>query len=406
MARLVLASVGTSYDSAGLAAALRAHGVETQVFSRGDPLQAMAAAEFALIDGGSLYDEGDDSGDHSGAGLARRLEAPVLLALEAAGGARAIAALARGYADFDRNVQIAGLIFSSDAPAEAVEQLAGLPVLGVTASVDFDRIVGIASAALPLENRGEVYLVGAGPGAPDLLTLRAANLIRRADVALFDRLARSHVMELIPKRAERIYVGKRPGVHALTQEEISALMVRLAREGKRVLRLKGGDPFLFGRGGEEAEALAAAGVRFEVCPGVTAAAGAAASALIPLTHRGHAQACTFVTGRGQDGPVVLDWPALIQPNQTVAIYMGLANIDALMEEFCARGADPHTPAAIVDNATRASQRVLVATISTLAARVRAAGLRGPAIVFVGSVVTLREKLLASAKLVHNARPPA
>jgi uroporphyrin-III C-methyltransferase/precorrin-2 dehydrogenase/sirohydrochlorin ferrochelatase len=212
-------------------------------------------------------------------------------------------------------------------------------------------------------------------------------------------------LDLIPERAERIYVGKRPGKHALTQPEISELMVRLAREGKRVLRLKGGDPFLFGRGGEEAEALAAAGVRFEVCPGVTAAAGAAASALIPLTHRGHAQACVFVTGQGQNGPVGLDWPALIQPNQTVAIYMGLANIDALMAEFCARGANPDTPAAIVDNATRATERVLVATISTLAAEVRAADLRGPAIVFVGSVVTLRAKLLGEANWVHNAIPP-
>ena len=145
-------------------------------------------------------------------------------------------------------------------------------------------------------------------------------------------------MDLIPDHAERIYVGKRPGAHALTQDEISALMVKLAREGKRVLRLKGGDPFLFGRGGEEAEALAAAGVPFEVCPGVTAAAGAAASALIPLTHRDHAQACIFVTGQGKHGPTGLDWPALIRANQTVAIYMGLANLEALMAEFVARGA--------------------------------------------------------------------
>ena len=405
MARLVIASAG-AHDGAGLAAALRECGA--QVFARDATLEAIAAADFALIDGGALYDDGDESGAFSGAGLARRLSAPVLLALPASGGARTIAALARGLVDFDRGVAIGGLLLDNSLPDDeigAIERLAGLPVLGHGTNFALDRIIELANSAPPLEMGGEVYLVGAGPGAPDLLTLRAVNLIRRADVALFDRLARSRVMDLIPERAQRIYVGKRPGAHALAQAEISALMVRLAREGKRVLRLKGGDPFLFGRGGEEAEALATAGVRFEVCPGVTAAVGAAASALIPLTHRGHAQACIFVTGQGQDGPVGLDWPALIQPNQTVAIYMGLTNLEALMMEISARGADPDTPAAIVDNATRAQQRVLVATISTLAAEVRAAALKGPAIVFVGSVVTLRTKLLGEAKVVHKTPPP-
>ncbi len=243
---------------------------------------------------------------------------------------------------------------------------------------------------------GEVYLVGAGPGDPELLTLRAARLISQADVALYDRLARSPVMDLIPARAERIYVGKTPGAHPLAQDQISALMIRLAREGKRVLRLKGGDPFLFGRGGEEAEALAQAGVPFEVCPGITAASGAAASALIPLTHRDHSQACIFVTGQGKEGPSGLDWPALVRTNQTVAIYMGLANLDALMSEFIARGAPPDTPAAIVDNATRPNQKVIVATIAALAEAAEAAALKGPAVVFVGSVATLRAKLLGRA----------
>jgi uroporphyrin-III C-methyltransferase len=402
MARLVIASAGGAFETAGLVSALRERGARS--FARDASVGAIAAADFAIVDGGALYDDGDESGDRSGAGLARRLAAPVLLALPASGDARSIAALARGYADFDRGVSIVGLLLG-DGDAQAVERLSGLPVLGVGAHFELDRIVELARAAPALQAGGEVYLVGAGPGAPDLLTLRAVNLIRRADVALFDRLARSRVMDLIPAHAERIYVGKKPGAHALTQGEISALMVRLAREGKRVLRLKGGDPFLFGRGGEEAEALADAGVRFEVCPGVTAAVGAAASALIPLTHRGHAQACIFVTGQGQDGPVGLDWPALIQPHQTVAIYMGLSNLEALMVEIAARGADPETPAAIVDNATRAQQRVIVATIATLAAQVRAAGLKGPAIVFVGSVVTLRTKLLAEAKVVHKPSPP-
>ena len=240
--------------------------------------------------------------------------------------------------------------------------------------------------------RGEVYLVGAGPGDPDLVTFRALRLMQKADVVLYDRLAGDSVINLVRREAERIYVGKRPDNHELPQEEISALLVALAKEGKRVLRLKGGDPFMFGRGGEEIETLAEHGIPFQVCPGVTAAAGAAAYAGIPLTHRDHAQACVFVTGHGKDGNIDLDWPALLQPRQTVAIYMGLRNLEGLMDEFVARGASVDLPAAIVDNATRAGQRVIVGTLGTLAAKARAAELRGPSIVIVGTVVTLRDKL--------------
>lgn len=244
-------------------------------------------------------------------------------------------------------------------------------------------------AAPPL---GEVFLVGAGPGDPELLTLRALRLMRRADVVLYDRLAGAAVLRLVPPSVERIYVGKRPNAHALSQTEICALMTRLAREGNRVLRLKGGDPFMFGRGGEEIEALADQAIPFEVCPGVTAAAGAAAYAGIPLTHRDHAQACVFVTGHGKDGHVDLDWRSLVQPNQTVALYMGLSGLEALTAEFVVRGARADTPAAVVDNATRPNQRVVVGTLATLAAEARRADLQGPAIVIVGSVVTLRQKL--------------
>jgi cobyrinic acid a,c-diamide synthase len=244
---------------------------------------------------------------------------------------------------------------------------------------------------------GEVYLVGAGPGDPELLTLRALRLMRRADVVLYDRLADAAVMDLVPDGVERIYVGKRPNAHALSQPEICALMARLAREGKRVLRLKGGDPFMFGRGGEEIEALADQAIPFEVCPGVTAAAGASAYAGIPLTHRDHAQACVFVTGHGKDGRVDLDWRSLVQPNQTVAIYMGLANLEELTAELIVRGARADMPAAVIDNATRPSQCVVAGTLATLAAKARSANLTGPAIVIVGSVVSLRQKLAAESE---------
>ncbi len=240
--------------------------------------------------------------------------------------------------------------------------------------------------------RGEVYLVGAGPGDPDLLTFRALRLMQKADVVLYDRLTDERVMNLVRREAERIYVGKRPDDHELPQADISALLVKLAKQGRRVLRLKGGDPFMFGRGGEEIETLAEHGVPFQVCPGVTAAIGASAYAGIPLTHRDHAQACVFVTGHGRDGKVDLDWPLLLKPRQTVAIYMGLRNLEALTAEFIARGASPETPAAIVDNATRANQRVVVGALGALAAKARAAELKGPSIVIIGTVVSLRDKL--------------
>ena len=239
---------------------------------------------------------------------------------------------------------------------------------------------------------------------PDLLTFRALRLMQKADVVLYDRLTDERVMNLVRREAERIYVGKRPDNHEVPQEEISALLVRLAKQGKRVLRLKGGDPFMFGRGGEEIETLAEHGVPFQVCPGVTAAIGAAAYAGIPLTHRDHAQACVFVTGHGKDGNIDLDWPALLQPRQTVAIYMGLRNLEALTPEFVARGASPDLPAAVVDNATRPNQRVVVGTLGALAAKARAAGLRGPSIVIVGTVVSLRDKLDWYAP--HSAGDPA
>jgi len=240
--------------------------------------------------------------------------------------------------------------------------------------------------------RGEVYLVGAGPGDPDLLTFRALRLMQKADVVLYDNLVQPAIVDMARREAERIYVGKRKGAHTLEQEEISDLLVRLASRGKRVLRLKGGDPFVFGRGGEEIEKLAANRIPFQVCPGITAAIGCAAYAGIPLTHRDHAQSVVFVTAHGRAGPLDLDWSALAKPGQTAAVYMGLSRIEQLMSEFEDHGADPDTPAAIIDNGTRPNQRVVVGTVRTLAERARAADLHGPTIVIVGSVVTLRGAL--------------
>ncbi len=240
--------------------------------------------------------------------------------------------------------------------------------------------------------RGEVYLVGAGPGDPDLLTFRALRLMQKADVVLYDRLVDPAIVDLARREAERIYVGKRPKDHPVPQEEITDLLIRLAREGKRVLRLKGGDPFIFGRGGEEIERLAENRIPFQVCPGVTAAIGCSAYSGIPLTHRDHAQACLFVTAHSKHGPIDLDWSKVIRPGQTVAVYMGLSHIEELMAAFVAHGAAPDLPAAIVDNGTRPNQRVVVGTLADLAGKARAAGLRGPTIVIVGTVVTLREKL--------------
>ena len=255
-----------------------------------------------------------------------------------------------------------------------------------------DDAIAQAARSGEVDSTGEVYLVGAGPGDPDLLTFRALRLMQQADVVLYDRLIGEGVLKLVRRDAERYYVGKKAQDHTLPQEDIAALLVRLAREGKRVLRLKGGDPFLFGRGGEEIEALAAEGIAFQVVPGITAANGCAAYAGIPLTHRDHAQACIFVTGHGKDGVLELNWSALIQPNQTAAIYMGLSALADIAQGFIEHGAAPETPAAVVENGTRRQQRVVAATLETLAEAAEAAELQGPALIIVGSVVTLRKQL--------------
>jgi len=239
---------------------------------------------------------------------------------------------------------------------------------------------------------GEVYLVGTGPGDPDLLTFRALRLMQQADVVLYDRLIGDGILNLVRRDAERIYVGKQTDDHSVPQEEIGNMLIRLAREGKRVLRLKGGDPFMFGRGGEEIEALSENDISFQVIPGITAANGCASYAGIPLTHRDHAQSCVFVTGHEKDGELNLNWKSLIQPRQTVVLYMGLSSLGAITSGFINNGAEPSTPAAIIENGTRAGQRVITGTLETLTEQTAEAGLKSPALIMIGSVVTLRDKL--------------
>jgi uroporphyrin-III C-methyltransferase/precorrin-2 dehydrogenase/sirohydrochlorin ferrochelatase len=239
---------------------------------------------------------------------------------------------------------------------------------------------------------GEVYLVGAGPGDPDLLTFRALRLLQKADVVVYDNLVSKPILDMARRDAERIYVGKKRNDHTLPQEGINQLLVRLAKQGKRVLRLKGGDPFIFGRGGEEIETLAGHGIPFQVVPGITAASGVASYAGIPLTHRDHAQSCIFVTGHLKDGTMNLDWNALARPKQTVVVYMGLHGLETLCAELIKHGMPAVTPIAIVQQGTTRNQRVITGTLATLPKDPEVAELHAPTLIIVGGVVTLRQKL--------------
>ena len=238
-------------------------------------------------------------------------------------------------------------------------------------------------------SQGEVYLVGAGPGDPDLLTFRALRLLQKADVVLYDRLVSPGVLELARRDADLIYVGKQRSDHVLPQEQINDLLVQYARAGKKVCRLKGGDPFIFGRGGEELERVVAEGIRFQVVPGITAASGCAAYAGIPLTHRDHAQSVRFVTGhRKENGELDLPWAALTTPRETLVFYMGLLSLPDISRELIRAGKPGETPAALISQGTLASQQVVVGTLASLPEQARDAALPAPTLLVIGEVVGL------------------
>jgi uroporphyrin-III C-methyltransferase / precorrin-2 dehydrogenase / sirohydrochlorin ferrochelatase len=239
---------------------------------------------------------------------------------------------------------------------------------------------------------GEVYLVGAGPGDPDLLTFRALRLMQQAEVVLYDRLVAPTIVDLCRKDAERIYVGKKRDQHALPQTEITQLLVNLAKQGKRVLRLKGGDPFIFGRGGEEIELLSAENIPFQVIPGITAASGCASYAGIPLTHRDYANTCVFITGHLKDGSMNLNWDTLIQPRQTIAVYMGVMGLEALCRELIARGMSKTMPAALIQQGTTHKQKVYIGDLESLPDIPKQYDVHPPTMIIIGEVVKLHENL--------------
>ena len=260
---------------------------------------------------------------------------------------------------------------------------------------NLEQTRGVTAEVQRSPQPARVTLVGAGPGDPDLLTVKAARAIAAARLVMYDHLVSRQVLALVPAGADLIYVGKESARHTMPQEGIIELMVRLAKSGRPVLRLKGGDPYIFGRGGEEAQALAAAGVPFEVIPGISAAQGAATSVGIPLTHRDHAARVTWVTGHlraGSRDALDLDWPALARPGQTLVVYMGVASLPVLSAQLIHHGLPAGTPAAAIERATLPEQRTLIATLQTLPAVAREHSLRAPALIIIGSVVSLQAAL--------------
>ena len=250
-----------------------------------------------------------------------------------------------------------------------------------------DKLAGEAAQVT-----GEVYLVGAGPGDPDLLTFKALRLMQQADVVLYDRLVASEIVDMCRRDADRIYVGKAASNHSLSQEKINQKLVALAQEGKRVLRLKGGDPFIFGRGGEEIEELAQNGIPFQVVPGITSASGCSSYAGIPLTHRDYAQSVRFVTGHPKDGNLDLPWSELVSTTQTVVFYMGLGTLPVIASQLVRNGRAAETPVAVIERGTTAQQRVILGTLDDIAKRIMDEQVESPSLIIVGEVVALKERL--------------
>ena len=255
-----------------------------------------------------------------------------------------------------------------------------------------EQLLAQAIESADTQVRGEVYLVGAGPGDADLLTFKALRLMQQADVVLYDRLVAPAILELCRRDALRLYVGKQASQHSVPQDQINQKLVELALQGHRVVRLKGGDPFIFGRGGEEIAQLAAQGIPFQVVPGITAASGCSAYAGIPLTHRDYAQSVRFVTGHRKDGELDLPWSELVSPMQTVVFYMGLGCLSDICQQLIAYGRDAQTPIAVVENGTTAEQRVFAGTLATINQQVSEFAVQSPSLIIVGEVVALRDQL--------------
>ena len=242
------------------------------------------------------------------------------------------------------------------------------------------------------KTKGEVYLVGAGPGDPELLTFRALRLMQKADIVVYDRLVSPEILELVRRDAEKIYVGKAKSDHAVPQEQINDLLARKALEGNRVVRLKGGDPFIFGRGGEEIETLIDQGVTFQVVPAITAASGAASYCGIPLTHRDHSKSVVFATGHLKDNSINLNWQGLAQPDQTIVFYMGLTGLPIICKKLVEHGLPADTPAAMIQSATTPKQKIVTGTLTNIQQKAEEAQIRPPTLIIVGSVVSLHKKL--------------
>ena len=383
-ASLVIAATSLREVNAAVSAAARARQIPVNVV---DDAELSTFVFPAIIDRSPVIVAVGSSGQSPV--LARRVREQIEALLPAR-----LGALARFMGDRRKAVQ------QALAPAErrpfwerVIGGIVGSRVLAgevASAAHDFERELLASSqpsdAAAEAHGLGEVYLIGAGPGDPDLLTLRAVQLLQQADVVLYDRLVSDAVLDRARRDAERIFVGKEAGNHHLAQARIHELMIHHARLGRRVARLKGGDPFIFGRGGEEVEVLAAHGIPYVVVPGITAAVGAAAAAGIPLTHRRLAQSVTFATGHTLDDET-LDWSSLARSHHTVVFYMGVAHLPRIVGRLLAAGADPTHPVAIVERATLADQRVLRGSLEDIVRIARTAKVEPPALLILGDVVT-------------------